>query len=71
MAGADRFATTGRACDAQVVRRLFRPFSKSAHDAAQSAPGVGLGLAFAAGSPGRWAATCGSQRMVRRGRRSR
>jgi signal transduction histidine kinase len=26
--------------------RLFRPFSKSAHDAAQSAPGVGLGLAL-------------------------
>ena len=30
----------------QVIRRLFRPFSKSAHDAAQSAPGVGLGLAL-------------------------
>jgi signal transduction histidine kinase len=29
-----------------VIRRLFRPFSKSAHDAAQSAPGVGLGLAL-------------------------
>ena len=29
-----------------MVRRLFRPFSKSAHDAAQSAPGVGLGLAL-------------------------
>jgi signal transduction histidine kinase len=29
-----------------VVRRLFRPFSKSAQDAAQSAPGVGLGLAL-------------------------
>jgi signal transduction histidine kinase len=27
-------------------RRLFRPFSKSAHDAAHSAPGVGLGLAL-------------------------
>ncbi len=27
-------------------RRLFRPFSKSAHDAAASAPGVGLGLAL-------------------------
>jgi signal transduction histidine kinase len=25
---------------------LFRPFSKSANDAAQSAPGVGLGLAL-------------------------
>jgi signal transduction histidine kinase len=27
-------------------RRLFRPFSKSARDAANSAPGVGLGLAL-------------------------
>ncbi len=30
----------------KVIRKLFRPFSKSAHDAAQSAPGVGLGLAL-------------------------
>ena len=30
----------------KVIRRLFRPFSKSARDAAQSAPGVGLGLAL-------------------------
>lgn len=29
-----------------VARRLFRPFSKSASDAANSAPGVGLGLAL-------------------------
>jgi len=29
-----------------VLKRLFRPFSKSAHDAARSAPGVGLGLAL-------------------------
>jgi signal transduction histidine kinase len=29
-----------------MIRRLFRPFSKSAQDAAQSAPGVGLGLAL-------------------------
>jgi signal transduction histidine kinase len=29
-----------------AVRRLFRPFSKSALDAAHSAPGVGLGLAL-------------------------
>jgi signal transduction histidine kinase len=28
------------------TRRLFRPFSKSAREAAQSAPGVGLGLAL-------------------------
>jgi signal transduction histidine kinase len=28
------------------ARRLFRPFHKSARDAAQSAPGVGLGLAL-------------------------
>ncbi len=30
----------------QVERRLFQPFSKSAEDAAHSAPGVGLGLAL-------------------------
>ena len=30
----------------QAARRLFRPFSKSAHDAAESGPGVGLGLAL-------------------------
>ena len=30
----------------RVVRKLFRPFSKSADDAAHSAPGVGLGLAL-------------------------
>jgi signal transduction histidine kinase len=30
----------------QAARRLFRPFSKSASDAAQSVPGVGLGLAL-------------------------
>ena len=28
------------------LRRLFRPFHKSAGEAAQSAPGVGLGLAL-------------------------
>ncbi len=32
---------TGRA-----ARRLFRPFAKSAHEAANSAPGIGLGLAL-------------------------
>src|SRR5262249_34662046 len=30
----------------RAARRPFRPFSKSAHDAAQTAPGVGLGLAL-------------------------
>lgn len=30
----------------RALSRLFRPFSKSAHDAAASAPGVGLGLAL-------------------------
>ena len=28
------------------ARRLFRPFSKSARDAANTAPGIGLGLAL-------------------------
>ena len=36
----------GPGLDRKVIRRLFRPFSKSANDAAQSAPGVGLGLAL-------------------------
>jgi signal transduction histidine kinase len=36
----------GPGLHAGALRRLFRPFSKSAHDAAQSAPGVGLGLAL-------------------------
>jgi signal transduction histidine kinase len=30
----------------QEARKLFRPFSKSVHEAASSAPGVGLGLAL-------------------------
>jgi signal transduction histidine kinase len=30
----------------RALKRLFRPFSKSAHDAAGSAPGIGLGLAL-------------------------
>jgi signal transduction histidine kinase len=29
-----------------VARRLFKPFAKSAEEAAVSAPGVGLGLAL-------------------------
>lgn len=36
----------GRGISAEGAKRLFRPFSKSAHEAAQSAPGVGLGLAL-------------------------
>jgi signal transduction histidine kinase len=36
----------GPGVPSSLIRRLFRPFSKSAHDAAQSAPGVGLGLAL-------------------------
>jgi signal transduction histidine kinase len=36
----------GPGLDPAVIRRLFRPFSKSADDAANSAPGVGLGLAL-------------------------
>jgi signal transduction histidine kinase len=36
----------GPGIEARAQRRLFRPFSKSAHDAAASAPGVGLGLAL-------------------------
>ncbi len=36
----------GPGIDAAVRRRLFQPFSKSADEAARSAPGVGLGLAL-------------------------
>ena len=39
-------ADHGPGIDAREARRLFRPFHKSARDAAQSAPGVGLGLAL-------------------------
>jgi signal transduction histidine kinase len=36
----------GSGIEPQVRGRLFRPFSKSAQDAARSAPGVGLGLSL-------------------------
>ncbi len=36
----------GPGVPADVARRLFTPFAKSAHEAARSAPGVGLGLAL-------------------------
>jgi signal transduction histidine kinase len=36
----------GPGIEPKELRRLFRPFHKSARDAAQSAPGVGLGLAL-------------------------
>jgi signal transduction histidine kinase len=36
----------GPGLTSQATRRLFQPFSKSARDAAHSAPGVGLGLAL-------------------------
>ena len=36
----------GQGISAEAAGRLFKPFSKSDHDAAQSAPGVGLGLAL-------------------------
>jgi signal transduction histidine kinase len=41
-----RVADHGPGIDAKAARRLFQPFSKSVHDAACSAPGVGLGLAL-------------------------
>ncbi len=48
---ADSFATIkvrdhGPGVSGGLSRRIFRPFSKSAHDAANSAPGVGLGLSL-------------------------
>jgi signal transduction histidine kinase len=36
----------GEGISAAGARRLFQPFSKSAHEAAHTAPGVGLGLAL-------------------------
>ena len=36
----------GQGISADESRRLFKPFSKSAHEAAHTAPGVGLGLAL-------------------------
>jgi len=36
----------GPGLPADLHRRLFRPFCKSAHEAAESGPGVGLGLAL-------------------------
>jgi anti-sigma regulatory factor (Ser/Thr protein kinase) len=36
----------GPGLDAAVRARLFRPFSKSVHEAANTAPGLGLGLAL-------------------------
>jgi signal transduction histidine kinase len=36
----------GQGISAAAARRLFQPFSKSAHEAALTAPGVGLGLAL-------------------------
>jgi signal transduction histidine kinase len=41
-----RLADHGHGLSEQARRRLFRPFSKSAEDAASSAPGVGLGLSL-------------------------
>jgi signal transduction histidine kinase len=41
-----RVADHGPGIAPELARRLFRPFSKSAADAAISAPGVGLGLAL-------------------------
>ena len=36
----------GQGITPEGAKRLFRPFSKSAHEAAHTAPGVGLGLAL-------------------------
>ncbi|HEV8290544.1 MAG TPA: HAMP domain-containing sensor histidine kinase [Tepidisphaeraceae bacterium] len=41
-----RLADHGPGFSKQESRKLFRPFSKSAREAANSAPGVGLGLAL-------------------------
>ncbi len=46
LAAVVRVRDHGPGISRSAARRLFRPFSKSASDAANSAPGVGLGLAL-------------------------
>jgi signal transduction histidine kinase len=41
-----RITDHGPGIPGEQRRRLFRPFSKTDHEAAQSAPGIGLGLAL-------------------------
>ena len=41
-----RVCDHGKGLDKREARRLFKPFRKSAHAAARSAPGIGLGLAL-------------------------
>jgi C4-dicarboxylate-specific signal transduction histidine kinase len=41
-----RVTDHGPGLDALAKARLFQPFSKSVHEAANSAPGLGLGLAL-------------------------
>jgi signal transduction histidine kinase len=41
-----RIQDQGRGISKKEAKKLFQPFSKSAHEAAHSAPGVGLGLAL-------------------------
>jgi signal transduction histidine kinase len=41
-----RVCDHGQGISAEGAKRLFQPFSKSAHEAALTAPGVGLGLAL-------------------------
>lgn len=41
-----RIADHGPGVAPEFAKRLFRPFSKSAREAAQTAPGIGLGLAL-------------------------
>jgi C4-dicarboxylate-specific signal transduction histidine kinase len=41
-----RVSDHGPGLDAAARARLFRPFSKSVHEAADTAPGLGLGLAL-------------------------
>ena len=45
-AGLLRVRDHGPGLAAQQIKRLFQPFCRSAHEAAGSAPGVGLGLAL-------------------------
>jgi C4-dicarboxylate-specific signal transduction histidine kinase len=51
------------------MRRLFKPFSKSAKDAAETAPGVGLGLALSRRLADRMSGSLEIDKKVRDGAR--
>ena len=57
----------GPGVSSEQIPSLFRPFSKSAHAAAHSAPGVGLGLALSRRLASRMGGELALDRSFRRG----